>query len=58
MDKNDPDSGSSGSGGTMALAQGDHTLLETDVARRLLSSTIRARVAYIAIDGTLRILPT
>jgi hypothetical protein len=58
MDKNDPGSGSSGSGGTMALAQGDCRLLETDVARRLLSSTIPARVAYIATDGTFRILPT
>jgi hypothetical protein len=58
MDKNDPGSGSSGSGGTMALAQGDRRLVETDVARRLLSSTIPARVAYIATDGTLRILPT
>jgi hypothetical protein len=42
----------------MALAQGDRRLLETDVARRLLSSTIPAHVAYIATDGTLRILPT
>jgi hypothetical protein len=32
--------------------------LETDVARRLLASTIPARFAYIARDGTPRILAT
>jgi len=38
--------------GPAAAPQGDLRLLETDVARRLLSSTIPARVAYIATDGT------
>ncbi|MGH9027696.1 MAG: pyridoxamine 5'-phosphate oxidase family protein [Acidimicrobiia bacterium] len=42
----------------MALPQGDLELLETDVARRLLASTLPARVAYAAVDGTPRIVPT
>jgi hypothetical protein len=40
----------------MALEQGDLRLLETDVAQRLLSSTIPARYAYLALDGTPRIV--
>ena len=36
----------------MTLKQGDLGLLETDVARRLLSSRIPARFAYLATDGT------
>src|SRR5919201_3550925 len=42
----------------MALKQGDLGLLESDVARRLLSSRIPARLAYIATDGTPRVLST
>ena len=42
----------------MALKQGDPGLLETDVARRLLTSRIPARFAYIALDGTPRVLST
>jgi hypothetical protein len=42
----------------MRLRQGDLGLLETDVARRLLSSRIPARVAYIATDGRPRVLAT
>jgi Pyridoxamine 5'-phosphate oxidase len=38
------------------LAQGDPRLLETDVARRLLTSTVPARYAYTAPDGTPRIV--
>jgi hypothetical protein len=38
------------------LAQGDVALLETEVARRLLASTMPARVAYIAKDGTPRVM--
>jgi len=53
MGGNDP-----GSGETMALPQGDLGLLQSDVARRLLTSTIPARVAYIALDGTPRVVPT
>jgi len=41
-----------------AASRGDLRLLETDVARRLLSSTIPARVAYIATDGTPRVVAT
>jgi hypothetical protein len=40
------------------LAQGDVRLLETEIARRLLSSRIPARVAYVASDGTPRVLAT
>lgn len=42
----------------MTLRQGDLRLLETDVARRLLASQIPARFAYIATDGTPRVLAT
>jgi hypothetical protein len=45
-------------GDPMALKQGDLGLLESDVARRLLASTIPARFAYIAADGTPRVLST
>ena len=41
----------------MALAQGDLGLLESDIAKRLLSSTVPARLAYTATDGTPRVLP-
>jgi hypothetical protein len=53
MGENDPASGE-----TMALPQGDLRLLQSDVAKRLLASTIPARVAYIARDGTPRIVST
>jgi len=43
---------------TMALPQGDLKLLESDVAKRLLNSTMPARGAYVAMDGTPRVLPT
>jgi hypothetical protein len=42
----------------MALEQGDLRLLETDVARRLLSSRIPARFAYVATDGKPRVVAT
>ena len=42
----------------MALPQGDLRLLESDVAQRLLISTVPARLAYVAADGTPRVLPT
>src|SRR5262249_48231672 len=42
----------------ITLKQGDLGLLESDVARRLLSSRIPARFAYIATDGTPRVLAT
>jgi hypothetical protein len=38
--------------------QGDLDLLQSDVAQRLLASTIPARFAYIAGDGTPRVLAT
>jgi hypothetical protein len=40
------------------MRQGDLGLLESDVARRLLASRIPARFAYIAGDGTPRVLAT
>jgi len=40
----------------MTLEQGDLRLLETDLAERLLTSTIPARYAYTALDGTPRIV--
>src|SRR5919106_931629 len=40
----------------MTLEQGDLRLLETDLAARLLTSTIPARYAYTALDGTPRIV--
>jgi hypothetical protein len=42
----------------MTLRQGNLGLLESDVARRLLSSRTPARFAYIATDGTPRVLAT
>ena len=42
----------------MALRQGDLGLLEHDVAQRLLVSRIPARFAYVAKDGTPRVLAT
>lgn len=37
--------------------QGDLRLLGTEIARRLLASTVPARLAYTALDGTPRVLP-
>jgi hypothetical protein len=42
----------------MKLPQGDLLLLESDMAQRLLASTLPARFAYVAADGTPRVLPT
>jgi hypothetical protein len=42
----------------MELPQGDPRLLDTDMARRLLESTIPARLGYTALDGTPRVVPT
>jgi hypothetical protein len=42
----------------MDLPQGDLRLLDTDIGQRLLGSTIPARLAYTAADGTPRIVPT
>jgi Pyridoxamine 5'-phosphate oxidase len=41
-----------------SIPQGDLRLLDTDTARRLLASTIPARLAYVATDGTPRVVPT
>jgi hypothetical protein len=39
-----------------APAQGDPRLIESEIARRLLASTIPARYAYTAADGTPRVV--
>ncbi|NIH79913.1 pyridoxamine 5'-phosphate oxidase family protein [Amycolatopsis viridis] len=39
------------------LPQGDLRLLGTDLAQRMLASTELARLAYVAPDGTPRVLP-
>jgi hypothetical protein len=44
--------------GQARLPQGDPRLLETEVARRLLASRLPARFAYVATDGTPRVVPT
>jgi hypothetical protein len=41
-----------------AFGQGDVRLLDTELAQKLLSSTVPARLAYVAPDGTPRIVPT
>ena len=41
----------------MQIPQGDIRLLEDPTARRLLASTELARVAYLAKDGTPRVIP-
>ena len=45
-------------GGPATLKQGDLRLLETEIAKTLLSSQLPARLAFIAKDGTPRVLPT
>ena len=45
-------------GREVALPQGDVRLLETDTAVELLARPIPARLAYLAGDGTPRIVPT
>lgn len=40
------------------IEQGDPRLLDDDVAQRLLASTEYARLAYLAPDGTPRLIPT
>jgi hypothetical protein len=40
----------------MTLEQGNPRLLETDLAAKLLTSTIPARYGYMALDGTPRIV--
>jgi hypothetical protein len=42
----------------MADVQGALELLETDVAQKLLASSLPAHVAYVARDGTPRVVPT
>lgn len=42
----------------MDYPQGDVRLLHTDIAQRLLHSTIPARLAYTATDGTPRVMST
>jgi hypothetical protein len=53
-DESDPGTGRD----PMLLRQGDLGLLETEIAGRLLCSRSPARFAYIALDGTPRVLAT
>ena len=48
----------SNSGEQGTLKQGDLRLLQTPVAQELLASALPARLAYVAKDGTPRIVPT
>lgn len=41
-----------------SLPQGDRRLLDSDVAQRLLTSAVPARVGYTAKDGTPRVVPS
>jgi hypothetical protein len=43
---------------TRPLPQGDLRLLDTDLAQQLLRSSIPARLAFVAADGTPRVVPT
>jgi Pyridoxamine 5'-phosphate oxidase len=40
------------------LPQGDPALLDTELAQRLLAAPIPARLAFVALDGTPRVVPT
>jgi hypothetical protein len=40
------------------VPQGDLRLLDSDIARQLLASTVPARVGYTALDGTPRVVPS
>jgi pyridoxamine 5'-phosphate oxidase-like protein len=42
----------------MTRPQGSVELLETPVAKRLLASTVPARLAYVSLDGTPRVVPS
>ena len=42
----------------MGIPQGDLKLLNSDMAKRPLNSQIPARRAYIAKDGSPRVIPT
>ena len=44
--------------GGPSLPQGDLRLLDKNLARRLLAATVPARYAYLAGDGTPRVLPS
>jgi Pyridoxamine 5'-phosphate oxidase len=40
------------------LPQGDLALLDTELAQRLLAAPIPARLAFVALDGTPRVVPS
>ena len=42
----------------VGLRQGDPALLDTELAQRLLAAPIPARMAFVALDGTPRVVPT
>jgi hypothetical protein len=47
-----------GQGPPAVPPQGDLALLDTETAQQLLVSTLPARMAYLALDGTPRVVPT
>lgn len=57
MAHDDPTPATTATATAMTLPQGDVGLLRTDVAQRLLASRELARIAYVAHDGTPRVLP-
>jgi hypothetical protein len=44
--------------GTVPIPQGDLRLLDTGLARELLQAAIPVRLAYVATDGTPRVVPS
>jgi hypothetical protein len=44
--------------GAAPIPQGDRRLLDTDLARELLQAAIPVRLAYVATDGTPRVVPS
>src|SRR5882762_6730077 len=44
--------------GPAPIPQGDLRLLDTDLSRELLQAAIPVRMAFVAADGTPRIVPT
>ena len=44
--------------GHTGLRQGDPALLDTELAQRLLAAPIPARMVFVALDGTPRVVPT
>ena len=57
-DNHQDTNGDNHNGAKESVPQGNVDLLRTPIAQQLLTSTIPARVAFTAADGTPRIVPT